>query len=109
MPSSNFVVEEAIEMELSRQGFVRRPVEVPEDSELDGEFREAIERLAGNGKSAIGIFAFTKRSLKLQIAAITVSGLVPDSVGIGGMYWRHSIFERRQEALSRVGMRRLSK
>ncbi len=78
------IVEEAIDMEVDRQIFVRKPVDVPDDAELDTNFREAVERLA-KGKSAVGLFAFTKRPLKLQLARVTVSGLVPDSA----LDWEH--------------------
>jgi very-short-patch-repair endonuclease len=78
------IVEDGSAIEVVRQEFVRKPVDVTEDAELDTEFADAVARLA-RGKSALGLLSFGKAAVKLQLEAVRVCGLKPD----GAESWNH--------------------
>ncbi len=68
-----------------RRAFVERPVEIPDDAEIDADFVDAIARGA-IGKNPLGVVPFGKRHLKLKLASVRVSGLQAASTAD----WQHA-------------------
>jgi very-short-patch-repair endonuclease len=65
-------------LEEERQRFKPRPVNVPDNIELDEEFIEAVER-ARSGKKPLGLLSFGKGELKEKLQSVTVVGLKPQN------------------------------
>lgn len=78
------LIEEGAALETARQEFIRKPVDIEGDAELDPEIGEAVGRLA-KGKSATGLLSFGKAALKATLGAVRVSGLMPSDAEA----WQH--------------------
>ena len=64
------------QLERHGQEFLRRPVVLPADADLDGSFCEAVTRLQ-EGKSAVAFLSLGKGTLRVQLAAVRVAALPP--------------------------------
>jgi very-short-patch-repair endonuclease len=72
------LLQAVINLEKERQRFVRRPVGIPQDAELDADFVEAVNR-ASNKKNPTGLLSIGKSKLKSMLGAVRVIGLKPQS------------------------------
>jgi very-short-patch-repair endonuclease len=95
------VARDGLALERTRQEFVRRPVEVPSDAEVDQPYSEAVARLR-QGKSALSFPAFGKGTLKARLAATKVAGLPPASEDDWGQVFEYLRFRKHaREFLAR--------
>lgn len=81
----------------ARAAFMRQPVSVPPEALANPRVLQAVERAQDTGKP-FGAFAFGNNDVKALVAAIRVSGLVPD----GTEQWQHvhRYFELHSRVLS---------
>jgi very-short-patch-repair endonuclease len=61
-------------VDIARRVFVERPVEIPDDAEVDAEFVDAVARGA-IGKNPLGMFNFGKGHLRLKLESVRTGGL----------------------------------
>jgi very-short-patch-repair endonuclease len=61
-------------VDMARRVFVERPVEIPDDAEVDAEFVDAVARGA-IGKNPLGLFSFGKGHLRLKLESVRTGGL----------------------------------
>ncbi|MSQ19322.1 MAG: hypothetical protein EXR39_07110 [Betaproteobacteria bacterium] len=63
-----------VRIDTARRVFVERPVEIPDDAEVDAEFVDAVARGA-IGKNPLGLVRFGKGHLKLKLESVRSGGL----------------------------------
>ena len=61
-------------IDIARRVFVERPVEIPDDGEVDAEFVDAVARGA-IGKNPLGMIHFGKGHLRLKLESVRAGGL----------------------------------
>ena len=81
-------------LERTRQEFVRRPIDVPEDADIDDELAEAVLRCK-DGKAAFGLLSFGKSQAKSRLAAIRVTGTPPSDEEAWEHVYKYLQFRRQ--------------